>query len=69
MKCLNHRQILSKYVNNPTCVYAHFYSICDDSMDIATVLKNMIDVRDDFKTCTYYTNNDIEDVINHICLN
>ncbi len=29
----------------------------------------MIDMRDDFKTCSYYTNNDIEDVINHICLN
>ncbi len=34
-----------------------------------TVLKDMIDVRDGFKTCAYYTNNDVEDVINHICLN
>ncbi len=32
-------------------------------------LRNMIDVRHGFKTCAYYTNNDIEDVINHICLN
>ncbi len=29
----------------------------------------MIDVRDDFKTCAYYTHNDVEDVINDICLN
>ncbi len=28
----------------------------------------MIDVRDCFKNCAYYTNNDVEDVINHICL-
>ncbi len=29
----------------------------------------MIDVRDGLKTCAYYTNNGVEDVINHICLN
>ncbi len=68
----NYRQILSKYqnvLNNPTCVYDHLYSMCDDNMCIITVLRNMIHVRDDFKTCAYYTNNDIEDVINDICLN
>ncbi len=74
MSCVgnNYRQILSKYqnvLNNPTCVYDHFYSMCDDNMDIITVLRDMIDVRDGFKTCAYYTNNDIEDVINDICLN
>ncbi len=47
----------------------HFYSMCDDNMDIITVLRNMIDVRDGFKTCAYYTHNDVEDVINDICLN
>ncbi len=68
----NYRQILSKYqnlINNPTCVYDHFYSMCDDNMDIIIVLKDMIDVRYGFKTSAYYTNNDVEDVINHICLN
>ncbi len=40
-----------------------------DNMDIMTVLKDMIDVRNGFKTCAYYTNNDVEDVINDICLN
>ncbi len=68
----SYRQILSKYqnvLNNPTRVYDHFYSMCDDNMDIITVLRHIIDVRDGFKTCTYYTNNDIEDVINDICLN
>ncbi len=40
-----------------------------DSMDIITVLRDMIDVRDGFKICAYYINNDIEDVINDICLN
>ncbi len=29
----------------------------------------MIYVRDVFKTCVYYNNNDVEDVINDICLN
>ncbi len=29
----------------------------------------MIDVRDGFKTCAYYANNEVEDVINDICLN
>ncbi len=60
----NYRQILSNYqnvLNNATCVY--------NIMDIITVLRDMIDVRDGSKTCAYYTNNDIEDVINHICLN
>ncbi len=50
-------------------MYDHFYSMCDDNMDIITVLRDMIDVRDGFKTCAYYTHNDVEDVINDICLN
>ncbi len=50
------------------CVYDHFYSMCDDNMDIITVLRDMIDVRDGFKTSAYYTNNDVEDVINYICI-
>ncbi len=41
----------------------------EDNMDIITVLRDMIDVRDRFKTCAYYTHNDVEDVINDICLN
>ncbi len=41
--------------------------MCDDNMDIITVLR---DVRDGFKTCAYYNNNnEIEDVINDTCLN
>ncbi len=67
-----YRYILSKYqnvLNNPIYVYDHFYSMCDDNMDIITVLRDMIDVRDGFKTCVYYTNNDVEDVIIDICLN
>ncbi len=52
-----------------SCVYDHFYSMCDDNMDIITVLRDMIDVRDGFTTCAYYTNNNVEDVINNICLN
>ncbi len=58
----NYRQILSKYanvLNNPTCVYDHFGSMCDDNMDIITGLGDMIDVRDCFKTCPYYNNNDV----------
>ncbi len=46
-------------------MYDNFYSMCDDNMDTITVLR---DVRDSFKTCAYYTNNDVEDVINDICL-
>ncbi len=39
MSCVgnNYKHILSKYhnvLNNPTCVYDHFYSMCDDNMDI-----------------------------------
>ncbi len=43
------RQILSKYqniLNNPTCVYDHFYSMCEENMDIITILRDVIDVRD-----------------------
>ncbi len=43
--------------------------MCDDNMDIITVLRYMIDVRDGFKTSAYYTNYDVEDVINDICFN
>ncbi len=43
--------------------------MCDDNMDIITVLRDTIDVRDGFETCAYYSNNDVEDVINDICLN
>ncbi len=46
-----------------------FNSMCDDNMDIITDLMDMIDVRDGFKTCACYINNDVEDVINHICFN
>ncbi len=35
-------------------------------MDIITVLRDTIDVRDGFKTCAYYTNTDVQDVINDI---
>ncbi len=48
----NYRHILSKYqnvLNNATCVYDHFYSMCDDNMDIITVLRDMIDVKMVFK--------------------
>ncbi len=68
----NYKHILSKYqhfLNNPTCVYDHFYRMCVDNMDIITVLRDMIDMRDGFKTCAYYTNNDVENVVNDICLN
>ncbi len=44
----------------------HLYGMCDDNTDIITVLSDMIDVRDGFKTCAYYTNNDIEEFINDI---
>ncbi len=43
--------------------------MCDHNMDIIKVLRDMIDVRDGFKTCAYYTNNDIEDIINDFSLN
>ncbi len=68
----NYRHILSKYdkvLNNTTCVYDDFYSMCDEHMDIFSVLKDRIDVRDDFKTCAYFTTDDVEDVINDIYLN
>ncbi len=55
------------FFNNPTCVYDDFYSICDDTIDI--VSRDMIDVRDGVNTCAYYTDNEVEDVINDICLN
>ncbi len=58
----NYRHILSKYQNV-------LNSTCDDNMEIITVLRDIIDVRDCFKTCAQYTNNDVEDAINDICLN
>ncbi len=67
-----YRHILRKYqnvLNNPTCVNDHLYSMCDHNMNIITVLRHMIDVRDGFQTCAYYANNDIEDVTNDIYLN
>ncbi len=60
---------VSECLTNPSCVYDNIYSMCDDNMDIITDLRDMIDVTDGFKTCAYYANNDVEDVIYHICLN
>ncbi len=34
-----------------------FYRMSDANMDIITVLRDLIDVRDDFKSCAYYTHN------------
>ncbi len=68
----NYRHILGKYPNvldNPASVYDHYYSMCDDNMDIITVLRDMIDMTYGFKTCAHYTNNDVEDVINDNCMN
>ncbi len=67
----NYKKIWRKYQNNlnkTTCVYDHIYSMCDDHMYIITVLRDMIDVKHGFKTCAYYTNNDVKYVINDICL-
>ncbi len=41
----------------------------DDHMDIISVLKDMIDVRNGIKKNVYFTRDEIEDVINDICLN
>ncbi len=37
--------------------------MCDDHMDIISVLKDTIDVRDDYKSCHCFTTDDVEDVI------
>ncbi len=63
----NYRQIVKKYenvLNNHTCVYDESHS----NMDIITVTRDINYVREGFKNCVYYTNNEIEDVINGICL-
>ncbi len=43
------------FLNNPNCVYDIFYNTCDDHMDIILVLKDMVDVKDAFNTCDYFT--------------
>ncbi len=45
-----------------------FYSMCEDNMGNITVLRDMISVRYGFKTCAYYTNNEMDYVINDVCL-
>jgi hypothetical protein len=67
----NYRQVVNKYenvLNNPSCVYNEFYCMCEDNIDDIAVLRDMIDVRDGFKTCELFTTDEVIDIINDICL-
>ncbi len=60
--------------NSPKYVYDDLYSMCEGHgrymhIDIISVLKGMIDVRYGFKTYSYFTTDQVEDVINSMCLN
>ncbi len=44
-------------------------SKCDEMKDCVNVLKEMIDIRDGFKQCYILSSNDIEFIIEDICIN
>ncbi len=46
-----------------------YYSITDEISDNINVLKDMIDIRDDMKKCASLCMNDVNNVIDEICLN
>ena len=59
---------MNKYenvLNNPSCVYNEFYSMCEDNTNVIHILPDMIDVRDGLKL---FTTDEVIDIINDICL-
>jgi len=68
----NYRDIISTFdsvMDNPAYINNEFYTMCENQHDIVSVLRDMIDIRDGFKSCEYFTKDDVEDIIHEICVN
>ena len=56
-------------MDTPAYINTEFYNMCENQHDIVSVLRDMIEIRDGFKSCEYFTKDDLEDIIHEICVN
>ncbi len=64
----NYREVLNA-CHDKLFIYNEWNSKCDEMKDCVNVLKEMIDIRDGFKLCYILSNDDIDCIIEDICIN
>ncbi len=64
----NYREVFNACYDK-TIIYNEWNSKCDEMKDCVNVLKDMIYVRDGFKQCYMLSSDDIDFVIEDICIN
>ncbi len=70
MSCVgrNIREVLNACYDKKI-IYNEWNSKCDEMKECVNVLKEMIDIRDWFKQCYILSSNDIDFLIEDICVN
>ncbi len=64
----NYREVLNACYDKKI-IYNEWKSKCDEMKDCLNVLKEMIDIRDGFKQCYILSSDDIDFIIEDICIN
>ncbi len=64
----NYREVLNACYDKQI-IYNEWNSNCDEMKDCVNVLKEMIDIRDEFKHCYILFSDDIDFIIEDICIN
>ncbi len=64
----NFREVLNACYDKKI-IYNECNSKCDEMKDCVNVLKEMIDIRDAFKKCYILSSDDIDFIIEDICIN
>ncbi len=64
----NYREVLNACYDKKI-IYNEWNSKCDEMKDCVNVLKEMIDIRDGFKQCYILSSDDIDFIIEDICIN
>ncbi len=64
----NHREVLNACYDKKI-IYNEWNSKCDEMKDCVNVLKETIDIRDGFKQCYILSSDDIDFIIEDICIN
>ncbi len=64
----NYREVLNACYDKKI-IYKDWNSKCDEMKDCVNVLKEMINIRDGFKQCYILSSDDIDFIIEDICIN
>ncbi len=64
----NYREVLNACYDKKI-IYNEWNSKCDEIKDCVNVLKEMIDIREGFKQCYILFSDDIDFIIEDICIN